>query len=217
MSKKQHDGKRSPRSKRAFRIPDLGYYLILTDTNETELNYFQGIRDSLPKDLQNRLVIKVLPKIETKNLVSRCLEELDNNAQYRIPWIVFDRNEVKGFDTIINEAKKNHIHTGWSNPCFEIWLHEYLEKAPLSMDSVGCCHTFSTTFKKISKQEYDKADTSIYTKLKSYGDEDKAIQRSKQKHGAAERNNKMTSPSSQYSVNTVYMLVEEILSKAATT
>ncbi|MBJ2355815.1 RloB family protein [Sphaerochaeta sp. S2] len=156
MSKKQHDGKRSPRSKRAFRIPDLGYYLILTDTNETELNYFQGIRDSLPKDLQNRLVIKVLPKIETKNLVSRCLEELDKNAQYRIPWIVFDRDEVKGFDTIINEAKKNHIHTGWSNPCFEIWLHEYLEKAPLSMDSVGCCHTFSTTFKKITKQEYPK-------------------------------------------------------------
>lgn len=53
-------GKRKTReqfSKR--RIPELGYYFIVTDTKETEQNYMLGLRDSIPKDLQGKIVIKV--------------------------------------------------------------------------------------------------------------------------------------------------------------
>ena len=41
------------------RVPELGYYLIVTDTEETEKNYFEGLRDSIPSELKDRLVIKV--------------------------------------------------------------------------------------------------------------------------------------------------------------
>ena len=34
------------------RIPELGYYFIVTDTKETEQNYMFGLRDSIPPDLQ---------------------------------------------------------------------------------------------------------------------------------------------------------------------
>lgn len=54
------NGKRKTReqlSKR--RVPELGYYFIVTDTKETEQNYLLGLRDSIPKELQGKLVIKV--------------------------------------------------------------------------------------------------------------------------------------------------------------
>ena len=31
------------------RVPELGYYFIVTDTEETEQNYMYGLRDSIPK------------------------------------------------------------------------------------------------------------------------------------------------------------------------
>ena len=52
-----HIGNRKKRNSN-FREPNLGYYLIFTDTKETERNYFEGLRDSLPLDVRNNLSIK---------------------------------------------------------------------------------------------------------------------------------------------------------------
>ena len=39
-------GKRKDRNQRVgTRVPELGYYLIVTDTEETEKNYFEGLRE----------------------------------------------------------------------------------------------------------------------------------------------------------------------------
>ena len=38
------------------RNPVLGYYLIVTDTDETERNYFEGLRDSIPAEIRDRIV-----------------------------------------------------------------------------------------------------------------------------------------------------------------
>ena len=78
-------GKRRARVRPGSRIPDLGYYIIVTDTKETERLYFEGLRDNLPSHLQSRLVIKVFPKTDTKNLLDRCIYESNKNSQYRIP------------------------------------------------------------------------------------------------------------------------------------
>ncbi len=44
-------GKRKDRNKRVGkRVPELGYYLIVTDTEE---NYFEGLRDSIPEELRD--------------------------------------------------------------------------------------------------------------------------------------------------------------------
>lgn len=51
------------------RVPELGYYFIVTDTKETEQNYMIGLRDAIPKELQGKLVIKVC-KAKTVELVS---------------------------------------------------------------------------------------------------------------------------------------------------
>ena len=60
MSKQERNGQRKSRAQLSrHRSPELGYYIIVTDTKETEQNYMYGLRDSIPKELQGRLVIKV--------------------------------------------------------------------------------------------------------------------------------------------------------------
>ena len=81
----------------------------MTDTEETEKNYFQGLKNSIPTDIRDRIVIKVEKAKTTYNLVDRTLELCSAQAQQRIPWIVFDRDRVKNFDGIIREAESNDI------------------------------------------------------------------------------------------------------------
>lgn len=208
-------GKRKDRNQRVCtRIPELGYYLIVTDTEKTEKNYFEGLRDSIPKELKNRLVIKV-EKEETVSLVEKALELRSGEPQLRKPWIVFDRDEVKDFDKIIQEAERNGVNVGWSNPCFEIWLHAYFGKMPIVQkfpQSVGCCENFSNEFRNITKQKYSKNDSKIYQKLIEYGDEKKAIEIAKKNYKACIQNANYK-PSAMCPACTVYLLVEEIKSK----
>ena len=72
-------------------------------------------------------------------MIDKCLKLTAYEAQYRIPWIVFDRDQVIGFDEIISEAEKKGIQVGWSNPCFEIWMYAYCGAMPAIQDSWTCC------------------------------------------------------------------------------
>ena len=63
------------------------------------------------KNVKKKLVIKVI-ETKTQNLIQKCLEMTAYEAQYRIPWIVFDRDQVPNFDQIINDAEKCGIHVG---------------------------------------------------------------------------------------------------------
>ena len=169
-------GKRRDRNQRVgVRTPELGYYLIVTDTEETEKNYFEGLRDSIPAELKNRLVIKV-EKAKTVELVERALELTNKEPQYRNPWIVFDRDQVKDFDNIIQAAEECGVGTGWSNPCFEIWMYAYFGEMPAIRESYTCCNRFADKIEKVTGQKYLKKDKDIYRKLVQYGNEAKAIQ-----------------------------------------
>lgn len=79
------------------RIPNLGYYFIVTDTKETEQNYMFGLRDSIPKELQGKLVIKV-KMTSTSNLVEESKNLASLHPQYGEIWIIFDR-VLTHFDT----------------------------------------------------------------------------------------------------------------------
>ena len=155
------------------RIPDLGYYFIATDTEETEKNYLYGLRDSLPQELQGRIVIKVSPT-ETETLISTC-EEADVDPQYRQCWIVFDRDRVVDFDKIIEDAASKDIRVGWSNPCIEIWFDAYFGKMPNVQDSVSCWKGFADLYEKQTGQEYKKSNQQIYAVLNRLGNEVNAI------------------------------------------
>ena len=97
MARADRTGKRKRRESATRRVPDLGYYIIVTDAKETEKNYLYGLRDSLPKELQGRIVIKV-STAKTDELVNSCKSQASLEPQYGEPWIVFDRDRVTRFD-----------------------------------------------------------------------------------------------------------------------
>jgi hypothetical protein len=209
MGKVERRGARRDRSRReGQRVPDLGYYLIITDTKETEKNYFDGIRDLIPEHLKSRLVIKV-EKAATVDLVMRAKELRDQDPQYRVPWIVFDRDQVKDFDGIIKNAEIEEVKVGWSNPCIEIWFFAYFGDIPMIADSVTCCNKFSDKYKSETKQKYEKAAKDVYKKLLQYGNEDDAIRLSERKFKQLLNEGK-SKPSEMWPGNTVFELIREL-------
>lgn len=205
-------GKRRDRNKRVgARVPELGYYLIVTDTEETEKNYFEGLRDSIPVELKDRLVIKV-ERARTVELVKKAIEMTEQESQYRIPWIVFDRDRVKDFDEIIKTAERSGVGAGWSNPCFEIWMYAYFGEMPMIMESFTCCDRFAEKFEKATGQKYSKNDRDIYRKLVRYGDEERAIQVAERFYRRSVEDGKRN-PSEMWPVSMVQRLVGEIKEK----
>ena len=213
MARKDRTGNRTTREQRAVRrIPEMGYYLVVTDTEATERCYFTGLHKSLPSGIQNKLVIKVV-ETKTQNMIQRCMELTAYEAQYRIPWIVFDRDEVVDFDKIIKDAKKAGIHVGWSNPCFEIWMYAYFGSMPAIHESWSCCSRFGETYEKRTGQKYSKADEDMYRRLIENGDEEDALAIAQRKYEQCIKNG-YTIPSQMCPCTMVYELVGEIKKKA---
>lgn len=213
MARADRNGKRKSRETFRTRVPDLGYYFIVTDAKETEANYMYGLRDSLPKELQGRIVIKV-SKAKTQELVKTCKEQAALEPQYGQPWIVFDRDRVVNFDEIIEQAKQEGVNVGWSNPCIEIWFDAYFGKMHSYNDSVICCRKYSETFEQKTGQEYRKDNPQIYAVLNRFGDETKAIQIAENRLQGYLKDD-IDKPSKMLPCTTVHKLVSEIKEKTS--
>ena len=212
MAKKDRTGNRKSREQRKqFKVPELGYYLIVTDTEATERCFFTGLHQALTEDVRNKLVIKVV-ETKTRAMIDKCLELTAYDAQYRIPWIVFDRDQVQGFDEIIKEAEDKGIQVGWSNPCFEIWMYAYFGSMPAIQDAWTCCSDFGRVYETKTGQKYSKADEQMYGKLCKVGDEEKALQIAQKKLEQCIREGE-TEPSEMCACTTVDGLVGEIKGK----
>ena len=212
MARKDRTGNRKTREQRKqFKVPELGYYLIVTDTEATERCFFTGLHQALTEDVRNKLVIKVV-ETKTRAMIDKCLELTAYDAQYRIPWIVFDRDQVQGFDEIIKEAEDKGIQVGQSNPCFEIWMYAYFGSMPAIRDSWTCCSEFGRVYDSKTGQKYSKADEQMYGKLCKTGDEEKAIQIAQQKLEQCKREGK-SKPLEMCPCTTVHELVGEIKGK----
>lgn len=219
MSGNNRKGQRKTRDQARFRIPKLKYYLVFTDTDETEKNYLEGLRNEIPNDLRRNLVIKIMPKEKTEDLVNKCLSVLSKDSQLREPWIVLDYDNRQDFDAIVELAEKNGIFVAWSNPCIETWFLAYFGKIPTIHESQQYCKHFCEVFKeklnltspkskKFTKSDY-KNDREIYTKLKKFGDEENAFKVVENKRKEHERN-KIKKASEKCPCTQIDQLVKEI-------
>lgn len=210
MAKEDHCGRRSAR-KVATRKLELGYYYIVTDTTETEKNYFDQMRKTIPKKLAGKIEVRV-SKTRTDRMVDECLSAVSLKPQYSQPWIVFDRDRVTNFDQIIQDAEAAGLHVGWSNPCFEIFLFAYYGEMPAIRESKACCQKFGALYEKKTGQEYKKADPDLRVKLCRTGDEAGAVHRAARRYAQHIRDGICT-PSEMCPCTTVDQLVAELLEK----
>ena len=207
MSKKERSGKIKVRDI-GFRKPDLGYYYIVTDAVETEPNYLNGIKNTLPDRVKGRLVIKVKSS-KTYDMVETILNDISKSPIVYDPWIIFDRDQVKEFDQIIDRAEKYRINVGWSNPCIEILFLAYFEKSPNTNNSQDCIKEFAKAYNNKVGKKYEKNNKNIYNDLIKNGNEKLAINICKKKY-AKYLNEGIEIPSKMIGVSLVYKLLEEI-------
>lgn len=213
MSKQQRTGMKKPRSARQQRRYELGNYRIVTDTDETEKLYFEGLRDALPPDLKGKIEIVVEKKVSTSKLIEKAASII---GDFRDTWIVFDRDKVPGFDAMIEEAVRQDINVAWSNPCIEIWFLAYYGLMPDGLTSVQCCEKFEKIFKEKTNQKYNKNDKGIYSKLVNTGNEEDALKIARDKYKKWERDCPTTGyvpPSGRNACTLMFDLVGEIRSK----
>ena len=215
MNKNKREGIRKSRTERKGRRPELGYYVIVVNTKETENHYFEGLKNSLPSGMQRKLAIVVF-KAKTCNMLEVCKEQISYNPQNRKGWIIFDRDQEGNFDKLIEYAEAENIRAGWSNPCFEIWLHAYYGKMPMvhnpmpEVASQECCKSFSKIYKKRNGIEYSKSETKLYSNLMKTGDEEKAFKIADERMQNREKDYKDKKFSQWDSCTTVYELIQEI-------
>lgn len=203
------------RGSRQTKKARLGGYLIVTDTNKTEANYFNSIWKSIQKSIQGEDVglIKVCKEIKTEEMISKAKDLGSRSVQYSKVWLIFDRDYVPDFDTMIQEIEGADMHAGWSNPCFEIWLSAYFGEMIKENDPKRCTQNFENLLQKHCKiNRYDKADQRLRDKLVKYGSETKAIAFAKNRY--TEVCGQYSKPSKMIGSTTVYQLVEELLNKA---
>ena len=212
MARNIRNGQRTRRENNQNRTPVLGYYIILTDGTETEQQYFDGLRNSLPDEVKGKLVLKVFNR-DTKKLIASCKEIMSLNPNYAEPWIVFDRDKVVDFDMLIRIAESESINVAWSNPCIEVWFEAYFNEMSTYLDSVTCNTGFRRTFLKRTGQKYLKSNGHNYRLLSQNGSESDAIRRAKLKHKEHLINMK-NNPSEMIPCSLLYILVEEIRLKS---
>ena len=186
--------------------------LIVTDGDETETNFFNGLRSSFEPELQKKISIKVVGKINTQDLIETALRLLREDATIREPWIVFDcDNRPEDFDMIISKATAKGIHVAWSNPCIEIFFHAYYGKMPNNEEAIKCIEAFKRDFKRITGKEYKKNDSSIYTILLTTGDEDKALVLSLKTLISSIKKSDVKKPSNYCPASTLHELVGKVV------
>jgi hypothetical protein len=167
------------------------FYLIVCEGEKTEPNYFNSLKDSLPKGVlalvnidingtgRNTLSIIEETKKLRKSYESKYLRKIDK------VWAVFDRDSFpsENFNNAIakGENSKPKINCAWTNEAFELWylLHFSYYNTGVSRDR----------FQKLLEREiikcsgdssykYKKNSTEMYELLIKFGNQNFAIENS---------------------------------------
>lgn len=110
-------------------------YAFADDSLQSTINGYFDVGSRFEWLDKIMLVIKVV-ETKTRAMIDKCLDLTAYDAQYRIPWIVFDRDQVQGFDEIIAEAMSKGIQVGWSNPCHEYPYYRTKKDKRLSLYAI---------------------------------------------------------------------------------
>ena len=132
MSSKRKGNRR--KRKENYRTENIVRYYIACEGKETEVNYFNGIKEEfnkkglLRKD-PNLLKIYDLTisgfGMGANGLIDKVKRRINREANiYDKIWIVFDKDNIidTDFNEAIKDAKNNGYNVAWSNKCFELWL-----------------------------------------------------------------------------------------------
>jgi len=184
FARKEHKRKQDIRAKRM-------YYLIICEGEETEPNYFEGLKQDLPKGVLTSYQIDIEGTgRNTQSLVDEAIRlkavyEKNTGRSIDRLWVVFDRDSfaANDFNAAILRCENNQpiIGCAWSNEAFELWylLHfHYYQNAMSRQQFQGLIEENLQGFIG-ADYRYQKNSTVMYDLLKTHGSIDNAIRNAK--------------------------------------
>jgi hypothetical protein len=163
------------------------YYLIVCEGEATEPNYFEGLKQDLPKGVLTAYQIDIEGTgYNTQSLVDEALRlkkeyEKATNRPVDKLWTVFDRDsfDAHDFNAAIHRCTlvKPVIHCAWSNEAFELWylLHFHFYQNAMSRRQYQ--ELIEQNLRPFVGLEYryEKNSKEMYALLKEYGSVEDAI------------------------------------------
>lgn len=193
------------------------YYLIVCEGEATEPNYFEGLKQDLPKGVLTAYQIDVEGTgRNTQSLVDEALRlkaVYEKNTIQKVDrlWVVFDKDSFtpQDFNAAIQRCQSSNIECAWSNEAFEIWylLHfQYYEHAMSRRDFKGLLENYLKPFMG-NEFRYEKNSREMYALLKEHGSLTDAIRNAKR---LAERVDGRQDYANHNPCTMVYKLIEEL-------
>ena len=193
------------------------YYLIVCEGAETEPNYFEGLKQDLPKGVLTSYQIDIAGTgRNTQSLVNEAIRlksayENDTSRPIDRLWVVFDRDSFapEDFNGAIERCTNNDIGCAWSNEAFELWylLHfQYYENA---MSRRIYKQMIEGHLKPVlgNSFRYEKNSQQMYTLLKDHGSLENAVRNAKRLAGLYEGRQDYANHNP---CTMVYRLIEEL-------
>jgi len=198
------------------------YILIVCEGEKTEPHYFEAIKNRFPQNALETYNIDIegtgtntLKVVEIADKLRKSAKK-EFNRNYDEIWAVFDKDSFRSerFNNAIFKAKEKKIHCAWSNEAFELWyiLHfQYRNTAMSRQDYKKCLETeiskkISEQTKKDTQFKYKKNSKEMYHILKTYGNEEQAIEWAKE----LKKHYEDTNYSNHNPCTTVYALIERL-------
>jgi hypothetical protein len=162
----------------------LVYFLIVCEGAKTEPNYFAALERELPFGTVELRIDGV--GRNTIGLVDYTIKQRKNACRrYDRVWVVFDKDDFPeaNFNNAILKAASNDINCAWTNEAFELWflLHFQFVNTGMSRDDYK-----SYLEREIQRKSGDtnyrylKNDANTFSTLKTFGNQEQAIEWAKQ-------------------------------------
>lgn len=167
------------------------YYLIVCEGEKTEPNYFQGLKEDLPKGvlIYSQIDIEGTGR-NTESLVDEALRlkklyEKESNRPIDTLWVLFDKDSFSAndFNNAVQRCQnsKPEIGCAWSNEAFELWYLLHFHYYNHGMSRKDYQDSIEENLKPCvgNDYRYEKNSTEMYTLLKEYGSLEDAIRNGK--------------------------------------
>lgn len=164
-------GRQGRRRKRKLGIKDERPQtcLIITEGTETEVNYFQNMKEIINNRYRNREIQENYPiKVEGKGrstsvLVNEAIKR-KNRGSFSKVWVVFDKDDNSDFDEAVKLAEENNIEVAWFNESFELWLLLHFQDLNVAISRNQYLSSLNNHFKSknINNGVYSKSISNIF-------------------------------------------------------
>jgi len=151
------------------RWPPKKTVLIVCEGQETEPNYFRGLKKNARVSSAYRVVVKKGIGFSATAAVKKAIE-LKKQGDYDLTYCVVDvegpHRRQADLRKTLALARSNNIRAILSNPSFEVWFLAHFERTCRSFkDANAVIVVLNSHWQKHWHQEYRKSDEQIYRRL----------------------------------------------------